>query len=46
MNLQDLSDTQKVALLEQIMKNNAWAKSKKSLKYLCYIELKTGKFII
>ena len=45
MNLQDLSDDQKVALLEQVMKKNTWARSKISLKYLCHIELKTGKFI-
>jgi hypothetical protein len=45
MNLQDLTDDQKVRLLEQVMKKNEWAKSKKSLKYLCHIELKTGKFI-
>lgn len=30
MNLQDLSDTEKVALLEQVMKKNEWAKSKLS----------------
>jgi hypothetical protein len=44
MLLSNLSSENKVALLQQVMKKHTWAKSKKSLKYLCLIELKTGKY--
>lgn len=38
----ELSDTDKVKLLEFIQKKYEWCKSKKSIKYLAIILLRTG----
>jgi len=45
MNPSELSDDQKVRLLEHINKKYKWARSPASIKYLAKIELRTNKFI-